>query len=65
MIPDVPPGTHAVRTGAYLYHLQSVEARVAATGGTLDVALRPGAGCAAVHEHGADGSHMTAPPDGR
>ena len=58
-IAGVPPGTHAVRAGAYRYHLVTVEAEVGETG-TLDVALRPGAGagCAAVHEHGEDGSHI-------
>ncbi len=60
-IEGVPAGAHAVRTGAYRYHLQTVEAEVGADGGTLDIALAPGAGvgCAVVHEHGEDGSHMT------
>lgn len=59
----VPAGRHAIRAGAYLYHLVTVEAEADAAGGTLDVALRPGAGpgCAAVHEHGPDGSHMERP----
>ncbi len=61
VIEGVPAGTHAVRTGAYRYHLQTVEAEVGAQGGALDIALAPGAGvgCAVVHEHGEDGSHMT------
>ena len=65
-IEGVPAGTHAVRTGAYRYHLVTVQADVAETGGALDLALRPGAGagCAAVHEHGEDGSHMDPGPDG-
>lgn len=60
VIEDVPAGTHAVRAGAYRYHLVTVEAEVADAGGTLDVPLRPGAGvgCEVVHEHGEDGSHM-------
>lgn len=66
-IAGVPPGTHAVRTGAFRYHLMTVEAEVpeGAPGGRLDIALRPGAeaGCAAIHEHGDDGSHPAT--DGR
>jgi len=61
VIEAVPAGTHAIRAGAYLYHLVTLEAAVGETPATLDVPLRPGAGagCAAVHEHGEDGSHMT------
>ena len=66
-IAGVPPGTHAVRTGAFRYHLVTVEAEVpgGTPGGRLDIALRPGAeaGCAAIHEHGDDGSHPAT--DGR
>ena len=65
-IAGVPPGAHPVRAGAYLYHLVNAEAEVADDApARLDVALRPGAGpgCAAVHEHGEDGSHMTPAED--
>lgn len=64
-IESVPPGTHAVRAGAFRYHLVTLEAAVDGPA-TLDVALAPGAGvgCAVVHEHGEDGSHMARDPDG-
>lgn len=63
-IENVPAGTHAVRTGAYRYHLATLAATVDGPT-TLDVALEPGAGvgCAVVHEHGEDGSHMERPDD--
>ena len=57
-ITDVPPGTHAIRPGAFRYHLVTVEAVVAedVLGGDetwLDIALRPGAavGCEVLHTH--------------
>ena len=51
-IQDVPPGTHDVRTGAFRYHLVTVQAEVGEAG-TLDIALRPGAkvGCEVLHTH--------------
>lgn len=51
-ITDVPPGTHAIRTGAFRYHLVTLQAEVSETG-TLDIALRPGAavGCEVLHTH--------------
>ncbi|WP_412060773.1 carboxypeptidase regulatory-like domain-containing protein [Rubrivirga sp. IMCC45206] len=63
-IEGVPAGTHAVRTGAYRYHLATLAATVDGPT-TLDVVLAPGAGvgCAVVHEHGEDGSHMERPDD--
>lgn len=66
-IAGVPPGTHAIRTGAFRYHLVTVEAEIVDAAGRLDIALRPGAGvgCEVVHEHGADGSHMAPAEEGR
>ena len=68
-IEGVPEGAHAVRVGAYRYHLDPTTEVVVAGATTFDVRIRPGAGvgCAVVHEHGADGSHMErpAPPDER
>ena len=51
-IENVPPGTHDVRTGAFRYHLVTVQAEMAEAG-TLDIALRPGAkvGCEVLHTH--------------
>lgn len=53
-IEGVPPGRHAVRAGAYTYHMTVFDVDVA-TGqpASLDAALRPGAGvgCAVVHDH--------------
>ncbi len=61
VIEDVPRGTHAVRVGAYRYHLDPTTEVVVAGDATFDAQVRPGAGvgCEVVHEHGADGSHMT------
>lgn len=61
VLEGVPPGTHAVRVGAFTYHMTMFEVDVPEGGpGTLDAALPPGAGagCAAVHEHGEDGGHI-------
>ena len=54
----VAPGTHAVRVGAFRYHMATRDLEVGA--GPLVLTLEPGAGvgCAVVHEHGEDGSHM-------
>ena len=62
-IADVPAGTHAVRVGAYRYHLDPTTEVVVAGETTLDLPIRPGAGvgCEVVHEHGEDGSHMERP----
>ena len=53
-IEDVPPGEHAVRAGAYTYHMTSYAVTVPAEGGavTLDAPLAPGAaqGCAVLHD---------------
>ena len=53
-IEDVPPGEHAVRAGAYTYHMTSYAVTVPAGGGavTLDAPLAPGAaqGCAVLHD---------------
>ncbi len=51
-IAGVPPGTHDIRTGAFRYHLVTVQAEVEEAG-TLDIALRPGAavGCEVLHTH--------------
>ena len=61
VIEDVPEGTHAVRVGAYRYHLDPTTETVVAG----DLPIRPGAGvgCEVVHEHGEDGSHMERPED--
>lgn len=61
VIEDVPEGTHAVRVGAYRYHLDPTTEVVVAGTTALDLPIRPGAGvgCEVVHEHGEDGSHMT------
>lgn len=53
-IAGVPPGRHAVRAGAYTYHMTVFEVDVAAgQAASLDAALPPGAGvgCAVVHDH--------------
>lgn len=53
-IEGVPPGRHAVRAGAYTYHMTVFDVDVAAgLPASLDAALRPGAGvgCAVVHDH--------------
>ena len=54
VIADVPPGDHAVRAGAYTYHMTSYAVTVPAEGGAvkLDAPLAPGAaqGCAVVHD---------------
>ena len=65
VIEDVPEGTHAVRVGAYRYHLDPTTETVVAGETTLDLPIRPGAGvgCEVVHEHGEDGSHMERPED--
>ena len=62
-IAGVPPGLHDVRTGAFRYHLVTVQARVG-DAGTLDIALRPGAavGCEVLHTHHPPGHE---PEDGR
>ena len=53
-IEAVPPGEHAVRAGAYTYHMTSYAVTVPAGGGavTLDAPLAPGAaqGCAVLHD---------------
>ena len=53
-IADVPPGDHAVRAGAYTYHMTSYAVTVPAGGGAvrLDAPLAPGAaqGCAVLHD---------------
>ena len=65
VIEDVPEGTHAVRVGAYRYHLDPTTETVVAGETTLALPIRPGAGvgCEVVHEHGEDGSHMERPED--
>ncbi len=59
VIEGVAPGTHAVRIGAFRYHMVTVDLEVDAET-PLALTLEPGAGvgCAVVHEHGDDGSHM-------
>lgn len=53
-IESVPPGEHAVRAGAYTYHMTDYAVTVPAGGGavTLDAPLTPGAaqGCAVLHD---------------
>ena len=53
-IADVPPGDHAVRAGAYTYHMTDYAVTVPTEGGpvTLDAPLAPGAaqGCAVLHD---------------
>ena len=53
-IEGVPAGEHAVRAGAYTYHMTSYAVTVPAEGGavTLDAPLAPGAaqGCAVLHD---------------
>lgn len=53
-IAGVPPGRHAVRVGAYTYHLTVFDVDVTAgRPASLAAALPPGAGvgCAVVHDH--------------
>ncbi|MDT0630403.1 carboxypeptidase regulatory-like domain-containing protein [Rubrivirga sp. S365] len=62
-IADVPPGEHAVRAGAFTYHMTDYAVTVAEGGAVrLDAPLAPGAGagCAAVHP-GDHGEADTAP----
>lgn len=56
-IAGVPPGTHAVRAGAFRYHAAIVEAAVFGPEATVvEVALRPGASAGCVdHDHGQGG----------
>ena len=53
-IENVPPGSHAVRAGAYTYHMTDYAVTVPPAGGavTLDAPLAPGAaqGCAVLHD---------------
>ncbi|MGB3542400.1 carboxypeptidase regulatory-like domain-containing protein [Rubrivirga sp.] len=59
-IPGVTLGPHPVRVGAFRYHMVMLDLEVEAET-PMDLALAPGAGvgCAVVHEHGEDGSHMS------
>lgn len=60
VLEGVPVGTHAVRVGAFTYHMTTFEVHVPEGGpAALDAALPPGAGagCAAVHPHDEDGGH--------
>ena len=54
VIDDVPPGEHAVRAGAYTYHMTDYAVTVPPEGGVLalDTPLAPGAaqGCAVLHD---------------
>ena len=53
-IAEVPPGEHAVRAGAYTYHMTSYAVTVPDGGGVLalNAPLAPGAaqGCAVLHD---------------
>lgn len=58
VIEDVPTGTHAVRAGAYTYHLATFSVEmVDGEAATLDTPLKPGAGigCEVLHSHDEEG----------
>lgn len=59
VLEGVAPGPHAVRVGAFRYHMVTLDLEIGVE--PLALVLEPGAGvgCAVVHEHGEDGSHMT------